>query len=126
MAANKGRNKSVKKSEWKGYHNVNLTKQQEVDFKAWAEGENVEWEHLGILCNNGYKFSLRWDDFHGGVSASLYAESQKMEWAGYTLSSWAGDIETAIKLLFYKHYVLCLEQWEIAKDQPERQHSEFG
>ncbi len=126
MPASNKKNKAVKRADWKGYHNVNLTKQQEVDFTSWAEGETVAWEHMGILCNNGYKFSLNWDDFHGGVSASLYATSAKMEWAGYSLTAWAGDVETAVKLLFYKHYVLCLEVWEVAKDHPERQHSSFG
>lgn len=120
------KSKPAKKAEWKGYHKVNLSKEQEAHFEVWATTQEVQITDLDVLCNAGYKFSLSWDDYHQGVSAGLYCTQAKMDWAGYTLSAWAAEANTAIKLLFYKHYILCEEVWDIAEERTERQHSKFG
>lgn len=112
----KAKSTKVKSAEWKGYHNVNLTAEQNQDFEDHHLQSPVGWDEIGILANNGYKFSVDWDDNNSGVKASLYAKNAKMDWAGYTLTAWAGDAETATKLLLYKHYVVCQQQWEVAKD----------
>lgn len=122
----KSQKKQVKRAEWKGYHKVNLDKADEALFEAWQQENEVRFEDLGILANNGYKFSISWDDYHEGVSASLYASSAKMEWAGYTLTAWAGDVDTAVKLLFFKHFMLCREKWEIAPDKADKGTSSYG
>lgn len=118
--------KTVKKAEWKGYHKVNLSKEDGILFESWKETNPIELDHLGILANNGYKFSLGWDDYHQGISASLYCTQQKMDWAGWTLTAWAADPETAIQLLFYKHYVMCGEVWEVAPERSENQGASYG
>lgn len=125
MASNK-RKTQPKKAEWRGYHRVNLDKADEALFEQWR-GENVPtFADLDILANNGYKFAVSWDPYHEGVSASLYCTDAKMEWAGYTLSAWAGDTETATQLLFFKHYVLCREHWEIAPEKADKGTSPYG
>ena len=124
--SNSRKTKPVKKAEYKGYHNVNLSKDDGLLFEAWKVGQSIQLSDLDILANNGYKFSLGWDEYHQGVVAALYAKDAKMEWAGYTLSAWAADTETAILLLFYKHYIMCEETWEVAKDKPDRPHAEYG
>lgn len=124
MAAKK--TTKVKKAEWKGYHKINLTREQNEDFEANHSQTEVTFSELDILINNGYKISLNWDDYNTGVSASLYASNQKMEWAGYTLSAWAGDAQTAVALLLYKHYVVAQEQWEIVKAEREGSDSKWG
>jgi hypothetical protein len=113
MATNNGKNKRAAKAEWKGYHKINLTVEQSALFETEYLPTPLLWSDIDILVNNGYKFSLSWDSYNSGVSASLYAQDKKMEWAGYTLSAWSGDAETATKLLLFKHYVVCEEQWEI-------------
>lgn len=125
MATSKKSSK-VTKAEWKGYHKVNLTDAQTEQFEAEYEAHQVQVDDLGILINNGYKFSLSWDAYNQGISASLYAADKKMEWAGYTLTAWAGDPNTAINLLMFKHYVVCEEQWEIVKAEREGSSSRFG
>jgi len=118
--------KQVKKAEWKGYHKINLTPEHELLFEAWKGKMDIQLTDFEPLCNNGYKISFQWDDYNQGVSASLYCTAAKMEWAGYTLSAWAGDLETAIKLLFYKHFVMANETWEITKDVSNRGTSSYG
>jgi len=126
MSTNKAKKRPAKKAEWKGYHKVNLTDGMAKDFEKWRVDQRVQISDFDALCNNGYKISFSWDDYHEGVSASLYCTQQKMAWAGYVLSAWAGDIETAILLLFYKHYVICEEEWDIAPDVVDKGLSPYG
>lgn len=118
--------KPVKKAEWKGYHKVNLTPDDAVAFEAWKEQQDVTWADFDVLANDGYKFSVSWDDYHQGISAALYCTSAKMEWAGYTLTAWADDTHGAILLLFFKHFIMCQQKWEIAKERSENQGLPYG
>jgi len=118
----KAKSTKVTKAEWKGYHNVNLSREQNELFTSEYLPVKLLWSDIDILTNNGYKFSVVWDDYNSGVTASLYACSKKMEWAGYALTAWAGDCETATKLLLFKHYVACEEIWSPVK--PERAGSD--
>jgi len=122
----KAQQKKVAKADWKGYHKINLTNEQTKEFEDDYLPKEITLSEFDILINNGYKFSLNWDSYNSGVSASLYAADKKMDWAGYTLTAWAGDAETATKLLLYKHYIVALGQWEIVKPEREGSSSKFG
>lgn len=124
MATSKPR--KTKSAEWKGYHKINLTREQNEDFEVNHAQAEVSSSELDILINNGYKISLAWDDYNTGVSATLYAKDKKLEWAGYSLSAWAGDVNTALALLLYKHYVVAQEQWEIVKPEREGSDTKWG
>jgi len=116
----------VKKAEWKGYHKINLTREQTETFEAEYATLPINPEDFGILVNNGYRVSFSWDDYNTGVSASMYCVSQKAEWGGYTLSAWAADPLTAWNLLLFKHYVVAEEQWEIVKEERAGSSAKFG
>lgn len=116
----------VKKAEWKGYHKINLTREQTEVFESEHANLPINAAEVDILVNNGYKLSYSWDDYNSGVSASLYAQNAKMDWAGYTLSAWAGDIQTAHNLLLFKHFVVAGERWEIVKHEREGSSTRFG
>lgn len=126
MPTKKQQTTKVKKAEWHGYHRINLTREQTEVFERDYLNEPVSFDEIGILVNEGYKISFSWDDYNSGVSASMYAQNAKMEWAGYTLSAWAGDPDTAIKLLLFKHYVVAQKQWEIVKPEREGSSAKFG
>ena len=108
----KTQTKRPRKIEWQGYLNVNLDSSDEVAFDAWQVERAFALSDIAILVDNGYKFSLTWDDFHSGFSASLYSGNAKLAWTGWTLTAWAESVDEAIKLMFYKHYEMCLEDWE--------------
>jgi len=114
------------KVEWKGYLRVNLTEEQEKHFDDWFPTQVIQVGDLGILANNGFRFSLSWDSFHQGVVCSLYASDQKLAWAGWTLTAWAESVEEAMALLFYKHYIICEEDWEHFYDVVERMGRKRG
>ncbi len=120
--------KPIKKTkvEWKGYLRVNLTPEQEAHFDVWFPTQTIQLSDVGILANNGFKFTVGWDDFHDGVFAALYANSSKLSWAGWTLAAWSDSVEEAIALLFYKHYIICEEDWEHFYDVVERNGRKRG
>ena len=113
----KAQKSKVKRAEWKGYCKVNLTREQNEVFENEHAALQINPAELDILVNDGYKISFSWDDYNSGVSASLYATNAKMEWAGYSLSAWAGDVQTALNLLLFKHFVVAEQRWEIVKDE---------
>src|SRR5690242_14906139 len=118
--------KKPAKAEWKGFHNVNLSAEDEVLFEAWQKENVTAFNWVEALADEGYKVSFDYDAYNEGFKASLYATQSKMEWAGYTLTAWAGDVQTAFNLLCFKHYVMCKQQWEIAKDKPNKGTSKYG
>lgn len=122
----KAQTKQVKKAEWKGYHKINLTKEQDALFTAEYANRAIPFSDFDILVNNGYKLSISFDSYNHGVSAALYAQDKKMEWAGYTLTAWAGDAETALKLLLFKHYVVARELWEVVPHEREGSNVKWG
>lgn len=118
--------KAAKKPEWKGYLRVNLTAEQDAHFDVWKVSQHVQLSDLDILLNNGFKFSLSWDVFHNGVSANLTANDVRLSWAGYVLTAWDTNVEDAILLLFYKHYIICEEDWEHFTDVVEKMGKKRG
>ncbi|MGB4705580.1 MAG: hypothetical protein WBI18_10980 [Candidatus Saccharicenans sp.] len=106
--------------EFKGYLRVNLTEEQDKHFDEWFPSQVIQISDFGILCNNGFKFALAWDNFHQGVVASLYANDPKLSWSGWILTAWADSAEESVALLFYKHYIVCEEDWEHFQDAVEK------
>lgn len=122
----KAKTTKVKSADWKGYHKINLTNEQTEEFSRDHQNAEVHLADLDILINQGYKITFSWDDYNTGVSAALYAKDAKMEWAGYTLTAWAGDVQTALNLLLFKHFVVAQEQWEIVPHEREGSSTKFG
>ena len=126
MTTNKKTNKPVKKAEWKGYIKINLTVEQDTEFDLWATTVTDAFAWMDALVNDGYKLSFNYDNYHTGVSASLYAADAKMEWAGYSLSAWGESVEEAYLMLCYKHFVIANQLWEIPADVPEKAYKKRG
>lgn len=118
--------KKAPKIEWKGYLNVNLDVDDESAFDTWETKRIFTIHDVSVLVDNGYRFALNWDNFHSGFIASLYSGSTKLAWPGYTLTAWAEDWETAVRLLFYKHYIMCEEDWERFTGKTELMNRKYG
>jgi len=125
MAKSPGQKKQPK-IEWKGYLNVNISPEDAVAFDAWELKRNFGISDVAVLVDNGYKFSLNWDNHHSGFVASLYSGDAKLAWTGWTLTAWAADYETAMRLLFYKHYIMCEEDWERFTYKSEKSGLQYG
>jgi len=122
----KAQKPKVKKAEWKGFHNVNLTAEDEVKFEAWQAENPTGFNWIEALTDEGYKVSFDYDAHNEGFKVGLYAQSTKLAWAGYTLTAWAGDVQTAMNLVCFKHYVLCGQDWDIAPDVRNKGLSKYG
>jgi len=126
MATKTGKKQVKSKIEWKGYLNVNLGSEDEVLFDQWEVDRVFSLADVATLVDNGYKFSLNWDDFHDGFVAGLYSGNSKLAWTGWTLTAWAETVEECMRLLFYKHYVMCEEDWERFTYKPEKSGKKRG
>lgn len=122
----KAQTKKPLKATWKGFHNVNLTKEDEKAFLAWQQENVVGMPHIEYWASNGYKVSFDFDAYNEGCRASLYCTMAKMEWAGYTLSAWGEDMQTALNLLTFKHEIMCKGNWDVSKDVSKKGTSSFG
>lgn len=115
-----GKTRKKKGVDFKGYLRVNLTEEQDKAFDVWKLEQAIQLSDIDILLNSGFKFSLNWDDFHNGVSASLMANDPRLSWSGYVLTAWDTNVLDAMLLLFYKHYIICEEDWERFVDVVEK------
>jgi len=122
----KNTTKKQPKIEWKGYLNVNLDNDDAKTFDEWETQRLFSIADVAILVDNGYKFSLNWDTHHNGFVASLFSSSPKLAWTGWTLTAWAESSEDAMRLLFFKHYILCEEDWERFTYKSEKQGRKYG
>lgn len=116
----------AKLPEWKGYLQVHLTDEQDAEYDVWARKQTIQLTDLDILINNGFKFGLKWDDYHQGVTATLTANDPKLSWSGWVLTAWSDNVTDAILMLFYKHYIICDEDWEHFTGQVERSGRKRG
>jgi hypothetical protein len=126
MAKSSVSKKQVKKAEWRGYHQVNLTAEDDAAFDAWLETVTEEFPWLDHLADDGYKISFSFDSYHSGISAALYCTQEKMAWAGYSLTAWGENSREAYLMLCYKHFVMCNQIWEVAANVPEKAYKKRG
>jgi len=114
------------KIDYKGYLNVNLSKEDDIQFDIWYAANGDCMRALLDVLDFGYKISIQEDEYNAGILVSIYAKSKKLDWAGWTLSAWAGDVPEAVALLVYKHYFMCDQNWEAFIDKPTRSHAKRG
>lgn len=126
MATKKTPRKRAPKAEFKGYLNVNLSSEQDAEFDAWFESKPDVLFLLFDLIDFGYKVSFQEDEYNDGLQVSLYAKSTKLDWSGWTLSAWAGDLAEAAALLYFKHHFVCNRDWNQFTGRPQKSHASRG
>lgn len=124
MAAKKST--KVKKAEWKGYHKIVLTQEQDDSFNEWTASSGVNWPWIEQLTNDGYKVSFNFDDYHTGISCSIYCTNEKMEWGGYSLTAWGENAFESFAMVCYKHYEIAKQMWEIVPERSEKSYKKRG
>lgn len=126
MPSKKPANKRTPKAEWKGYLNVNLSSEEELQFETWYESGAFDLDMLFNLMDMGYKISFNEDEFNDGISVSIYAKSTKLEWAGWTLTGWAATTHEAAAYVFFKHHFVANQDWMQFTGRPQKSHSKRG
>lgn len=126
MATKTVKKQRAAKVEFKGYLNVNLSAEEDLAFDAWFGDGKFDLSLLFDLIDFGYKISFAEDEFNDGLSVSVYAKSSKLSWAGWTLTAWAGTLEEAAALAFFKHQFVCNQDWDAFTGRPAKSHSKRG
>lgn len=124
--AKKVASKRAPKAEYKGYLNVNLSPEEDVQFDAWFGEGHFDVALLFNLIDFGYKVSFAEDEYNDGIVVSLYAKSTKLGWSGWTLTAWAATLEEAAALLFFKHQFICSGDWMAFTGRPQKSHASRG
>lgn len=124
--AKKATQKRAPKAEFKGYLNVNLTAEQEAEFDAWYGAGSFTLDLLFETLDFGYKIAFSIDDFNDGIAVTMYAKSTKLDWAGWTLSAWAGTLDEAAAFCFYKHWFVANQDWNQFTGRPQKSHASRG
>ena len=90
---------------------VKLTAEQKADFLSVKEryADSVRW--LQDFADDGYRVGVTWSGEHQSYTVSLTCRDEKSPNNGLCMTSFAGDLVTAIALAVYKHCVVTDEQW---------------
>lgn len=91
---------------WVGFANVRLSDSDKENFAAWDMEMDDCWEMLIARCVEGYKFTVTYNEQNKSYVCSLTCNVKRDPNAGYTLTGYAPDVATAMRVLVFKDEVL--------------------
>lgn len=92
----------------KQFATVTLEKADEKKLVEWAEGNSVTGiSSLQDLTADGYKISIAWVDSNQSFCCSLIGTEVSKPNRDAILTSWSDDLEEALVMSAYKHFVVC-------------------
>lgn len=108
---NKPTSTSVAKVDWKGYVNPTLTPAQKAGYAAWRNDPDIYAKTLETTLRDGFKLSINYFPRESAFQASLYCTNPDYPEAGFCMSVFGGDIETATHKLIYIHVAVLKGDW---------------
>lgn len=101
----------------KEFASIQLTVADEKQFTEWITSENQSGlDIMNKLSGDGFKMSLSYIFDQSAFCFSIIGTENTKKHADLVMSSWSDDLEEAILIGAYKHYVLCQEDvWPTAK-----------
>lgn len=92
------------------YVSVDLTKAQKEDMKKSLPDavEVMNWVHK--MCEEGYRFTLRWDDWTECHSCFVYPDDDGAN-AGLVLTGRGTDTFSALRGAVYRHFNIFDGHW---------------
>lgn len=112
----KSPSKNEQAKSWQGFVECRLSADQIESLMEWELNEEDIWTALIAEIMGGHKFTLSFNSQNETFVAALTASVPSPN-AGYTLSSFAPDHNTAVRALAYKHLVVLECDWSRAKSQ---------
>lgn len=107
-------NKKQSESGWVGFVDVTLTSKEKELFGAWdMQGDDL-WVMLVDAMTHGHKVSLSYNRQNETFGASFTGTDPDGSNKGFTLSAFAADWYTAVRVLVFKHAVLLDFDWKNA------------
>lgn len=105
-----------KPASWQGYVDYRLSDDEIERMMAWELLNEDIWISITGELSGGYRFTLS----HNGQNDHFVAAFTGLEGspnAGYTLSAFAPDVESAVRALAFKHFIALEQDWSRAKAQ---------
>lgn len=109
--ARKKSSQMVAQQERSRFVSVDLTKQQKADMKARMPDERSVFEWLAKFQDDGYKITVRHDEWNKCVACFCFPEDEESDNGGYILCGRGSDPFGAIRGALYRHYVLFEGVW---------------
>ena len=117
------RKPAKKKSQSTGqaqFINYTLNKDERAACKAWLPTLD-EMDNAALrLAEEGYKCSLKWDDFSSSFAAFVTASDPTNPNAAFILSGRGSTPLKALKQAMYLHWYVTEGNWAIAYRPPQR------
>jgi hypothetical protein len=102
--------------EWRGFVPYHMSLEDKKRFREWQKSEDWSIEEcLQHLCADGFKVTVRYLAEKNSYSCSITGADNSNGWCGYTHSSFAGEIDVAIRLMYFKYNLL----WSAPKSPEE-------
>lgn len=103
------------------FASLKMPKAAKSEFETWKqENEDDFWHYLSQAMNSGYKLSARYDYDNSTHIVSLTClSSEDVNFNGVMVTR-ASEIDEAMWLSLYKHWILCDEQeWPSEQDEKD-------
>lgn len=97
---------------------VKLTAEQRTEFLSVKERYADSVHLLQGLADDGYRVGVTWSGEHQSYTVSLTCRDAKSPNNGLCMTSFAGDLVTAIALAVYKHCVVTEGHWQSDDSSP--------
>lgn len=104
--------KAISDAAWKGFVECRLTDTQKEAFRHWDLDGNDAFDLVVTSVQTGHKLSLSYNRANDNFVASLTCTDMTSPNGGYTLSAFAPDLWTALRLVVFKHEVVLERRWE--------------
>lgn len=105
--------KEVKKAEFKGFANIELTLEQKGEMREWIRDVEAVQVELDEMLASLYKVTVMKSEATGGYQATAFCTDAGSANAGYILSAFAPHWYDAMACLAFKHAVVCEGVWPI-------------
>jgi len=92
---------------------VKLDQQQKKDFAARKQTSEALVTQLQDLCDQGYRVGVTWSGEQQTYTVSLTCRDEESPNNGCCMTSFAGQLDRALSLALFKHYVVCEEVWSV-------------
>lgn len=111
MARGKTRKSAAETNGAPKFVDVRLSVEQRAEFVRWQYSDKELTTWLESFVNDGYRIGFSWASEQQAYFVSLTGRDTGGPNDGLCMTSFAGDIRTAMALAFYKHTVVTEMVW---------------
>lgn len=114
--------KQAQRQDWAQaeFIRLELTDAQKTEARQWVSGHSELLTLADEVIENGYKFTVKYDDYNNCVAVFLQPADGEHENAGYILTGRGSTVASSLREVLYKHFVALSGDWSTSSDGPGR------